>query len=398
VLFLFSATLPVIAQRECWFRLIVQQNQESLMLRTPLYEQHQKGNAKLVDFAGWEMPLHYGSQIEEHQKVRRDAGMFDVSHMAVIDISGTGACAFLRYLLANNVDRLQPGKALYSCMLNEKGGVIDDLIVYFVEPDFYRLVVNAGTREKDLAWIQQQANAFSVVIHERKDLAILAIQGPHACEKTIQALKALTIISQMPDESNLNQLKNFHFLQFKNWFVARTGYTGEHGFEVILPAEEISSFWRALLNAGVHPCGLGARDTLRLEAGLNLYGQDMDESISPLESNLAWTVVFDSPTRQFIGRDVLEKQKNEGVQQCLVGLVLEKPGVLRAQQKVMIEGLGEGEITSGTFSPTLGHAIALARIPVNIGGLPCHVVIRDKVVPVRIVKLPFVRNGKKVFE
>jgi aminomethyltransferase len=368
------------------------------MHRTPLYEQHQKANARLVDFAGWEMPLHYGSQMEEHHKVRQDAGMFDVSHMGVIDISGTEASAFLRYLLANNVDRLQAGKALYTCMLNERGGVIDDLIVYFVEPDFYRLVVNAGTREKDLAWIQKQANAFSVAISERKDLAILAIQGPNACEKTLQALKALNLISQASDESHLNQLKNFHFAQLKNWFIARTGYTGEQGFEVILPAEEISGFWQALLKAGVYPCGLGARDTLRLEAGLNLYGQDMDESISPLESNLAWTVAFDPKERQFIGRDVLEKQKSEGLQQGLVGLVLEKPGVLRAHQKVIIEGLGEGEITSGTFSPTLGHSIALARIPVNIGNLPCHVVIRDKLVPVRIVKPPFVRNGKKYFE
>lgn len=358
---------------------------------TPLYAQHQQANAKLVDFAGWEMPLHYGSQLEEHHYVRREAGIFDVSHMAVVDIQGEQGRDFLRYLLANDVHRLaQPGKALYSCMLNEQGGIIDDLIVYYVTPQHYRLVVNAGTREKDLAWIKKHAQNFAVTIQERSDLAILAIQGPQIPEKT-------AVLFDAAKKPLIDALKPFHFVQFQDWFIARTGYTGEAGFEIILPADQAAQFWQTCLNTGIHPCGLGARDTLRLEAGLNLYGSDMDETTTPLESNLAWTVMFEPADRNFIGRNALEQQQKQGVQRILVGLALEERGVLRNHQHVIVEGIGEGEITSGSFSPTLGHAVALARVPANIGS-HTHVAIRDKLVAVRVVKPPFVRHGKKVFQ
>lgn len=358
-----------------------------MLNRTPLYAEHQQAGAKLVDFAGWEMPLNYGSQIEEHHKVRRDAGMFDVSHMLPVDVQGPKAQQFLRYVLANDVARLVPGKALYTCMLNEKGGVIDDLIVYQLEPDFYRIVVNAGTREKDVNWLKKQAANFNLEIKPRTDLAILAIQGPHARNK----------VSEILDPARKNMIANlkpFSAALDKNWLIARTGYTGEDGLEIILPATEVVKFWQDLVKVGVSPCGLGARDTLRLEAGLNLYGNDMDDSVTPLESNLAWTVAFDPQDRDFIGREVLEKQQ-QTLKQQLVGLVLEEKGVLRNHQKVITKN-GAGEITSGSFSPTLGHAIALARIPVN-SGENCQVEIRDKLVPVRIVKPPFVRHGKKVF-
>lgn len=358
--------------------------------RTPLYQQHQAAGAKLVDFAGWDMPLHYGSQLDEHHKVRQDAGMFDVSHMAVVDIKGADAKPFLRRLVANDVERLQQGKALYTCMLNEQGGVIDDLIVYYCTPEYYRVVVNAGTRNKDLAWMQQQAQGFTVNITERTDLAMLAIQGPQARNKAAQVFDAA-------QREAVSQLKPFHYAEDKGWFIARTGYTGEDGFEIILPAVAAPALWQALQKAGVSPCGLGARDTLRLEAGLNLYGSDMDETTTPLESNLAWTVALNPADRQFIGRAALEQQQQQGVPQCLVGLVLEERGVLRNHQKVIAEGVGEGEITSGGFSPTLGCAIALARVPSNIGS-HCHVMVRDKLLPVRVIKPPFVRNGKKVFE
>lgn len=357
--------------------------------KTPLYQQHQDAGAKLVDFAGWEMPLHYGSQLDEHHQVRQDAGMFDVSHMTVVDIQGSAAKPFLRYLLANDVNKLlQPGKALYSCMLNQQGGVVDDLIVYFVAEHDYRLVVNSGTRAKDLAWIQQHATDFQVTINPRPELAIIAVQGPQAIAKFAQLLTAAEV-------TILNALKPFHLVKLADYFIARTGYTGEDGVEIILAAAQANTLWNKLLQTGIKPCGLGARDTLRLEAGLNLYGSDMDDTTSPLESNLAWTVNWDDATRQFIGRESLLQQQAQGLQKKLVGLVLEDKGVLRSHQKVIIDGVGEGETTSGTFSPTLGKAIALARIPVAADGT-CKVAIRGKHLTATIITPPFVRKGKKL--
>jgi len=360
--------------------------------RTPLYQQHLAAKAKMVDFAGWDMPIHYGSQIEEHHQVRNDAGMFDVSHMVVLDLKGVDCQPFLRRLLANDVARITtPGKALYSCMLNTNGGVIDDLIVYFMRDDWYRMVVNAATRDKDLAWINAQAESENIDITERDDLAMIAVQGPNAREKTHNALG--------PAIEAARELKPFFAADCSGengeLFVARTGYTGEDGYEIMLPAEQAAATWDALLKAGVKPIGLGARDTLRLEAGMNLYGQDMDEDVTPLESGLAWTVAFEPEDRIFIGRNRLDKQKAGGIDKKLVGLILEDRGVLRPHMKV-VTNEGEGEVTSGSFSPTLGKSIAMARIPFT-SEQQCQVEIRGKLLKARIVQYPFARNGKALF-
>lgn len=358
--------------------------------KTPLYDCHLQASAKIVDFAGWDMPLHYGSQLQEHHYVRQEAGMFDVSHMTVVDFSGADVAKFLRYLLANNIDRLVPGKALYTCMLNEQGGVIDDLIVYKVSDTQYRLIVNSGTHDKDLAWFNQQAQGFNITITERTDTAMIAIQGPQIRSK-------ISAIFASQDQQSITDLKPFTFAETHNhWFVARTGYTGEDGFEIIVPTQDAAGLWQTLLNAGIKPCGLGARDTLRLEAGLNLYGADMDETVTPLESNLTWTVALEPKDRDFIGRKALETQLQHGVPRKLVGLVLEGQGVLRNHQKVIVEGIGEGEITSGSFSPTLSKGIALARVPAATGD-ECLVEMRGKQVLAQVIKPPFVRQGKKTF-
>lgn len=355
--------------------------------KTALYQSHLDAKAKMVDFAGWEMPIHYGSQLAEHQQVREAAGIFDVSHMVVVDLQGPEAAAFLRYILANNIDKLKIGKALYTCMLNEQGGVLDDLIVYKLADDSFRLVVNAGTAEKDLAWLKAHVQKFNCHLKRREDLAILATQGPKACEKLAQLFQL--------EASQLKELKPFHALSLQDKFVARTGYTGEDGFEWILPVEQAATFWQQLLATTFEPCGLGARDTLRLEAGLNLYGSDMDEKVTPLESNLAQTVDFEPKDRDFIGREALERQQQEGVKWQLVGLILEEQGIPRQHQKVLIEGLGEGEVTSGSFSPTLKKGIALARVPAG-SFENCSIEIRGKALAAKKVKLPFVRRGQKV--
>ena len=361
-----------------------------MTLKTLLNETHRSLGAKMVDFGGWDMPIHYGSQIDEHHLVRRAAGMFDVSHMTVVDLKGVRTREFLRQLLANSIDKLKvSGKALYSCMLNPQGGVIDDLIVYFLSEDFFRMVVNASTREKDLAWLRQHAAAFGVEVVEREDLAIIAVQGPQA-----RALVAGLVVDA--DRAALDKLGRFAALEVASTagvplFVARTGYTGEDGYEVLLPQTAVIAFWNALLEAGVKPAGLGARDTLRLEAGMNLYGQDMDEAISPWEAALGWTVTLDEG-RDFIGRNVLEAQKAAGNARQMIGVVMDEKGVLRHGQKVLTAN-GEGEILSGTFSPTLGKAIAFARVPAGEPG-DVRVDIRGKEVPVRVVKFPFVRDGQ----
>jgi aminomethyltransferase len=356
-----------------------------VLKQTPLNAAHRAAGAKLVDFGGWEMPVSYGSQIEEHHAVRRDAGMFDVSHMLAVDVHGADTRAFLRYALANNVDKLTaPGKALYSCLLKPDGGVLDDLIVYFLREDAFRVVVNAATADKDLAWLASLAAKRSpdVAIKPRRDLAMIAVQGPRAREKVWTALPE----SRGATES----LKPFFATQMGDMFVARTGYTGEDGFEITLPGERAADFWRALVGAGVRPCGLGARDTLRLEAGMNLYGQDMTEHETPLESGLAWTVDLAS-ARDFVGKDALTAKATVRAQ---IGLVLlDKGGVLRSHQSVRTAN-GEGEITSGTFSPTIGKSIALARVPAGVSaGDKVWVQIRDKRLEARVVKPPFVRNG-----
>jgi aminomethyltransferase len=358
--------------------------------KTILNDAHRALGARMVDFGGWDMPINYGSQLDEHHLVRREAGMFDVSHMTVVDLQGPRTREFLRRLVANSVDKLKaPGKALYTCMLNERGGVIDDLIVYFLREDFFRLVVNAATRDKDLAWIQAQATPFGVSVTERPELAMIAVQGPRARERVLGLLDTA-------DRAAVEKLGKFSAASARGaageeLFVARTGYTGEDGFEIVLPESQAVGFWNRLLEAGVKPAGLGARDTLRLEAGMNLYGQDMDEDVSPYEAGLAWTVSLDTG-RDFIGRGVLEAQKAQGAPRRTIGLVLDDKGVLRHGQRV-ISAAGDGEILSGTFSPTLGKGIALARVPAGELG-EVRVDIRGREVPVRVVKYPFVREGQ----
>ena len=355
--------------------------------RTALYAKHLESDASIVDFAGWEMPISYGSQLQEHKQVRNDAGMFDVSHMVILDLHGNDAKAFLQKLLANDVDKLKSaGKALYSCMLNEAGKVIDDLIVYYLADDFYRIVVNAGTRDKDIAWMQQQLSAYSATLTERDELAMIAVQGPNA------RAKACSILTDTESEK-ANALKIFVGAEVGDYFIARTGYTGEDGFEIMIHNNAVADVWDQLLAAGVKPIGLGARDTLRLEAGMNLYGTDMDESYSPLVSGLTWTVAWQPENRDFIGRAALEAEKAAGITEKFVGLVLEERGVLRGHQKVITVTGGEGETTSGTFSPTLGKAIAMARVPMDIGE-SCEVEIRKRRLNAKVVKPQFVRHGK----
>jgi len=355
------------------------------MKYTPLYQAHIDAQGKMVDFGGWEMPLNYGSQIEEHHQVRTDAGMFDVSHMTVVDFKGTQAKVFVQTLIANDVEKLKTeGKALYSCMLNESGGVVDDLIVYYINDEDYRMVINAGTTEKDIAWINSQAQGFDVSVEPKFDLAMIAVQGPNAREKVFAA---------MPGVENIaGELKPFNAASLGSLFIARTGYTGEDGFEIMLPDKSAEFTWKMLLEGGVKPCGLGARDTLRLEAGMSLYGSEMNDEVSPLEAALSWTVDLSNEDRQFVGRKALEELKNEGAKNTIVGLVLEGKGVIRNHQKV-VTSLGDGEVTSGTFSPTMGKAIALARVPIDATG-SCEIEMRNKLVSAKIVKPPFVRNGK----
>ncbi len=363
---------------------------EENMQRTALYEQHLSAGGKMVDFAGWEMPINYGSQIIEHKQVRSDAGMFDVSHMVVIDLHGADTQSYLQKLLANDVAKLVvPGKALYSCMLNEQGGIIDDLIVYYLSDDFYRLVVNAATRENDLAWMNQQLDGFEVELTERADYSMLAVQGPQARGKVLTLLPDLLpgVAVEVAAE-----LKPFVGAAIGDWFIARTGYTGEDGFEIMIPHAQVTAVWDEFVAAGIAPTGLGARDTLRLEAGMNLYGTDMDDSTSPLVSGLNWTVAWEPQERAFNGRAALEAEKAAGIKQKFVGLVLQGKGVLRSHMKVVC-AVGEGEITSGTFSPSLGVAIAMARVPAACGD-SCEVEVRGKLLPAKVVKPNFVRNGE----
>jgi aminomethyltransferase len=360
-------------------------------LHTPLYDAHLAAGAKMVDFGGWDMPLHYGSQLGEHHQVRRHAGVFDVSHMTIVDVSGEDALSFLRYLLANDVSRLAAdGDALYTPMLNPDGGIVDDLIVYR-RPTNHRLIVNSATREKVMQWLQQQSQNFSVTLVHRADLAMLAVQGPEAV-----AIYGRLLELPGADAAALAALKPFQAMEAGPVMISRTGYTGEDGLEIMVPAADAEQLWQKLLQAGVQPCGLGARDTLRLEAGLNLYGQDMDETTTPQASRLGWTVAWEPADRDFIGRTALEAERKAGAEHKLVGLVLETRGVMRHGQKVQTDA-GTGTITSGLFSPTLGFSIALARVPRAAKGA-CQVEIRGKAQPAKIVRPPFVRHGQAAFK
>ena len=355
---------------------------------TVLHPKHLESNAKMVDFHGWDMPLHYGSQIEEHHAVRQDAGMFDVSHMTIVDVKGADAKAYLRYLLANDVAKLKAaGKALYSGMLNETGGVVDDLIVYYFNDESYRLVVNSATREKDLNWLAKVADGFNITTTVRDDYAMIAVQGPNA------KAKVATLLTD-GQQAAVEGMKPFFGVEAGDLFIATTGYTGETGYEIMVNVDDAGAFWDKLLGAEIQPCGLGARDTLRLEAGMNLYGQDMDENTSPLAANMGWTITWEPQDRDFMGREAITQHKAQGTQK-LVGLVMTEKGVLRTGLKVRV-GEEDGVITSGTFSPTLGHSVAMARVPASVGD-EVEVEIRKKWITVKVVKPGFVRNGKQVF-
>ena len=364
-------------------------------LKTPLYDAHVDAGARIIDFGGWALPVHYGSQVEEHHAVRRTAGVFDVSHMTITDIRGDDTIPFLRKLLANDIARITAsaergpnvsGRAIYSCMLNQQGGVIDDLITYYQSADWCRMVTNAATREKDLAWLRRQSASFSVELTERPDLAIIAVQGPAARDAAVAAFPA-------PLMELTVGLARFQACQFEEWYVGRTGYTGEDGFEIILPAGDAPGLWDMLLRSGIQPCGLGARDTLRLEAGMSLYGSDLSEEYTPLDSGLGWSVSMDDPARSFIGREALQRQGENHSFCTMTGLLLEGRGVLRAHQDVFADGEYLGEVTSGTFSPTLEKSIALARLS-HIPATGIEGEIRGKRLPVRAVRYPFVRNGR----
>ncbi len=367
--------------------IFAEKRHELMGSRTPLFDKHTQAGARIVDFGGWDMPLHYGSQKAEHHAVRQNAGVFDVSHMTIVDLSGARVGEFLQFLVANDIARLKHfGKALYTCMLNADAGVIDDLIIYYIAATEYRLIVNAATRDKDLAWIRKHAEAFDVTVTERSELAMVAVQGPNARE-----LAAPCIATEHRDSALA--LKPFNGVQLGDVFVARTGYTGEDGWEICLPAAAALVVWESLLAAGVAPCGLGARDTLRLEAAMNLYGTDMDDTVSPLEAGLDWTVAWEPIERDFIGRAALQALRGAADNRRFVGLLLEDRGVLRNHQKVVVDGIGEGEITSGGFSPTIGKSIALARLPAGDYDR-AQVEVRGKLLNVRIVKTPFVRDGQ----
>lgn len=353
-------------------------------MQTPLYQSHLDAGAKLVDFFGWQLPIHYGSQIDEHHSVRKSAGVFDVSHMTVVDISGNDAIPWLQHLLTNDVEKLKPWQALYSCLCNEQGGVIDDLIVYKITDTRFRLVVNAGTREKDIAWLKEHRSG-DIQINMPDNLCMLAVQGPDAPAKTSAMLASIGL------DIDIQSLQRFTAIEHADWFIGRTGYTGEDGFELIFPGMLAPAVFKSLVDFGVKPCGLGARDTLRLEAGMCLYGQDLDEEHSPIQSGIGWAVDVRNPDRHFIGRDVLYDQKSSGTPLQQIALILDQRGIMRAGQPIQLSGNVVGSVTSGSFSPTLQKSIALARVnkPI-IGG--CDVLIRDKPCAATVVKLPFINN------
>lgn len=353
-------------------------------MQTPLYQSHLDAGAKLVDFHGWQLPIHYGSQIDEHHAVRNAAGVFDVSHMTVVDITGEDSVTWLQFLLTNDVAKLKPWQALYTCLCNDQGGVIDDLIVYKISDARFRLVVNSGTREKDIAWLTKHRSG-DIEISTPDNLCMLAVQGPDAAIKTAAMLESMGL------DIDVHSLSRFTAIEQSDWFIGRTGYTGEDGFELIFPAMLSPAVFTSLLDHGVKPCGLGARDTLRLEAGMCLYGQDLDEEHTPIQSGIGWSVDVRNPDRQFIGREVLYDQKSIGTAKQQIALILNQRGIMRAGQQVQLSGQTVGTITSGSFSPTLQKSIALARVDKPILG-GCDVLIRDKLCAAEVVALPFTQH------
>lgn len=360
---------------------------------TPLLEQHQQLNARMMGFGGWNMPVQYEGITVEHQSVRQKVGMFDISHMGKFLLEGPNLRQQLQPLVASDLSQLEPGQAKYSVFLNEQAGIIDDLIFYFegvtesgIETG--KLIVNASTTAKDKAWLLEHVSAEEIGFKDVSDsLVLLALQGPDA----IATLQHLT-------PTDLNAIRNYRhqsgtILEQPAWF-ARTGYTGEDGFEVMVDPDTGKKLWQTLLNAGVTPCGLGARDTLRLEAAMALYGQDINETTTPYEAGLGWLVNLDQG--EFIGINALKAQQQSGPQRKLVGLQMQGRHIARHDYPVMVNDQEVGIITSGSFSPTLGKAIALAYVPTALAksGTELMVLIRNKPQPATVVKKPFYRRPK----
>jgi aminomethyltransferase len=360
--------------------------------RTPLYGAHRRRGAKMVEFAGWQMPVQYSGVIEEHQAVRERAGLFDVSHMGEIEVRGPGASATLQRVTANDVSRLAPFQAQYSLLLNPEGGIVDDVVLHKLGDEHYLICVNAVNTEKDCAWLGGHAAA-AEVIDRSGEYGQLALQGPLA-ESVLQPLTSLSLKDIAYYRFALGEVAGVRCL------VARTGYTGEDGFELYCPWGETERLWEELLGAGekegVRPCGLGARDTLRLERALPLYGNELDESTTPLEAGLGWVVKFDKG--DFLGRERLWQQNCAGVKRRLVGLELLEPGIARSQAPVWKSGRRLGAVTSGTRSPTLKKSIALAYVESDeaTAGNQVAVEVRGRMIAARLVALPFYRRDEKV--
>lgn len=347
------------------------------MKKTYLNEFHAENNGNLVDFSGWEMPINYGSQINEHNEVRANVGIFDVSHMAVFDFYGDNQIEFLRQLIPNDVNKILDSKrALYSPLLNENGGILDDLIVYHLGDKNFRIISNCATREQNNAWFKEKSKAFNVEVKFQEDASIIAIQGPNS-QKVLSTIYDLN-------------LKNFHIYQDDEVMIARTGYTGELGFEIISDQSKGLELWNYLIKEGVKPIGLAARDTLRLEAGLNLYGSDMTVENHPYESNLRWTVDHNDLKRSYIGKSaILDKVE---AKKELIGFYTEERGVLRAGTRVYFDG-GEGLITSGTWSPTFKKNIGFCRVDTNHHNSG-RALLRDKEINLHFCKTNFLKHLK----
>jgi aminomethyltransferase len=357
--------------------------------RTPLYSCHAELGARLVDFAGWEMPVQYEGVIEEHRAVRTAAGMFDVSHMGEVRVKGAGAEAFLQRLTPNDVSKLVPGRAHYSGLLTDRGTYIDDLLIYRLAADDFLVVVNASNADRDFAWIAERAEGDAEVTNESDRYALIALQGPRAIE----------ILTPMAT-AGIAAVKYYGFLQGevagKPALLSRTGYTGEDGVELYLAPEDAPEIWRRLLEAGVKPAGLGARDTLRLEAAMALYGHEIDETTTPFEAGLNWVVKLDKG--DFLGREALQAQRAAGLPRKLVGFEVQGRGIARQGHAVLSHEGGEavGAVTSGTWSPTFEKALGMAYVPVALAapGTPLTIDVRGKALPAVVVETPFYRRAK----
>ena len=352
------------------------------MNKTPLHNAHIQLGAKMVNFSNWEMPISYSSLIKEHNAVRNAAGIFDVSHMSVFDFDGGNQIAFFKKIFANDIKKIyKDNKAIYGALLNEEGGILDDLIIYHANNKF-RLVSNCSTREQNKQWLEKHAVEFGVKVMERSDMGILAIQGPNALKKILE-IKEI--------DAQVNTLQSFGCMFEGDKLYARTGYTGEDGLELIVPTQDINHLWDQALELGCTPIGLGARDTLRLEAGLNLYGNDMTINNHPYESNLGWTIDMSDKNREFIGKNAL-LSIDQSKSQKIVGIILQDKGVLRSGYEITHEQ-GKGVVLSGSYSPTLQSSIGLARVDQGYKENG-KVMIRNKVLNIDFVSPRFLGQGK----